>query len=378
MRIAIKGRRASAATIAGANLVFLIDVSGSMDAPNRLPLLKRGLSMLTEQLDHRTKVSIVVYVGASGLVLSPTPVSEKRTILGALDRLQAGGSTNGGQGIQLAYAIAEKSFARGGVNRVILATDGDFNVGITSQAELVDLVRDRAKSGVFLSVLGFGDDNFNDSMLEKLADKGNGNYAYIDSLSEARKVLVEQATGTLVTIAKDVKIQIEYNPREVESFRLLGYENRVLAHQDFKDDKKDAGEIGADHRVTALYEVVPVVSATGHEEPLKYQKPGALSPAAASGELATIKLRYKLPDGDESALIESAVRDRRDRGMPTGDFRWAASVAEFGMLLRDSPYRGAASYDQVLTLASSAASGERQREFVEMVRKAKSLADTRR
>jgi Ca-activated chloride channel family protein len=373
MRVAIKGKHLQPASLSGANLVFLLDVSGSMSPPDRLPLIKNALSMLAEQLDRRTKVSIVVYAGASGLVLPPTSGADKRAILGALDRLQAGGSTNGGQGIQLAYSIALQNFVKGGVNRVILATDGDFNVGVTSQSDLVDLVQERAKGGVFLTVLGVGNDNFNDSMLEKLADKGNGNYAYIDSLSEGRKVLVEQATGTLVTIAKDVKIQIEFNPREVESFRLIGYENRVMAHRDFKDDKKDAGEIGADHRVTALYEVVPVGAATTEDDALKYQKPGALSTAAGSGELCNVKLRYKLPDGDDSLLIETPVRDGRD-GL-VGDFRFAASVAEFGMLLRDSPHKGNSTYDQVLALASSAASDDRKREFVDMVRKAKLLGE---
>jgi Ca-activated chloride channel family protein len=307
-------------------------------------------------------------------VLPPTSGDDKRAILGALGRLEAGGSTNGGQGIQLAYAIAQENFVRGGVNRVILATDGDFNVGMTNQSALVDLVRTRAKSGVYLSVLGVGDDNFNDSTLEKLADKGNGNYAYIDSLAEGRKVLVEQATGTLITIAKDVKIQIEFNPLEAESFRLIGYENRVMGHEDFKDDTKDAGEIGSDHRVTALYEVVPVGTKQG--DALRYQRPVAPSAAASSGELAHVKLRYKLPDGDESLLIESPVQARAVDLV--GDFRFAASVAELGLLLRDSPYKGAATYDQVLALASSAANDGRKREFVEMVRRAKALAETGR
>jgi Ca-activated chloride channel family protein len=370
LRIAIKGRHVQPASFPGSNLVFLLDVSGSMEPPERLPLLKSALSMLVGELDHRTKVSIVVYAGASGLVLPPTPASDKRAILGALDRLQSGGSTNGGQGIQLAYEIAKANFVQGGINRVILATDGDFNVGVTSQSALVDLVQERAKSGVFLTVLGVGNDNYNDSMLEKLADKGNGNYAYLDSISEGRKVLVEQATGTLVTIAKDVKIQIEWNPREADAFRLIGYENRVMSHQDFKDDKKDAGEIGSDHRVTALYEVVP--GGASQDDTLKYQKP-ALSAAAGNGELATVKLRYKLPDGNESLLIETPVRDGHDKN-PTGDLRFAASVAEFGMLLRDSAYKGSATFDQVLALASSAANDERKREFVEMVRRAESLA----
>jgi Ca-activated chloride channel family protein len=381
VRIGIKGRHVEPRDIPGTNLVFLIDVSGSMEDPNKLPLLKRGLSLLVEQLDERDKVSIVVYAAASGLVLPATRGSDKSTIVAALERLEAGGSTNGGEGIQLAYRTAAEHFVRGGINRVILATDGDFNVGVTSQSELVELIRERARAGVFLSVLGFGGGNYNDSMLEKLADKGNGNYAYVDTLSEARKVLVEQATGTLITIAKDVKVQIEFNPRRVEAFRLIGYENRVLAHRDFADDAKDAGEIGADHTVTALYEIVPPGAAARGglrvppDDPLKYQAPGSLSAAAAHGELGTVKLRYKLPDGDKSELIEVVVRDRGEAAQPSADFRFAAAVAEFGMLLRNSPHKGSSSYDQVLSLASAVSQDQRRREFIELVDKAKRLTE---
>lgn len=377
MRIGLKGRHVEPKSIPGSNLVFLVDVSGSMQPENKLPLLKRGLSMLLEQLDQRTTISIVVYAGSSGLILEPTPASQKRKILDALDRLEAGGSTNGAGGIQLAYSLAAEHFVRGGVNRVILATDGDFNVGVTSQSDLVDLVQARAKSGVFLSVLGFGEGNINDSMLEKIADKGNGNYAYIDSVAEAKKVLVEQATGTLVTIAKDVKIQVEFNPHAVQAFRLIGYENRVLSHQDFKDDTKDAGEIGSDHRVTALYEIVPAGSRerAADADALKYQSRGALSPAAESGELATVKLRYKLPDGDQSSLLETPVRDQGNRSFERDPgFRFAAAVAEFGMLLRESPHKGRATYGQVLELASDTATSDRQKELLDMVRAAQRLS----
>jgi Ca-activated chloride channel homolog len=256
--------------------VFLIDTSGSMSEENKLPLLKRAFKLLTEQLDHRDHVSIVTYAGSSGLVLPPTSADRKGEILAALDRLDAGGSTNGGEGIELAYATAARHVVRGGTNRVILATDGDFNVGITDQSTLVDLIENKAKSGVFLSVLGFGMGNYKDSTLEKLADKGNGNYAYIDDFAEAKKVFGEQVSGTLVTVAKDVKIQIELNPKQVEAFRLIGYENRVLSHQDFNDDNKDAGDIGAGHTVTALYELVPAGGKVpgASVDDLKYQELG--------------------------------------------------------------------------------------------------------
>ena len=380
LRIGIRGKHLAQREIPAANLVFLIDVSGSMADENKLPLLKRGLALLAERLRERDRVAMVVYAGKSGLVLPSTPGSDRRAILGALERLDAGGSTNGGEGIELAYREARESFVRGGVNRVILATDGDFNVGITNQDALVALIEQQAKSGVFLSVLGFGTGNYNDSMLEKLADKGNGNYAYIDDLAEARKVLVEQASGTLVTIAKDLKIQIEFNPAEVESFRLLGYENRVLSHRDFNDDRKDAGDIGADHRVTALYEIVPARAGSGSPDldPLKYQPLAPRAPMAPRAELATIKLRYKAPEGSKSELIEVVAHDGgADIARAPADFRFAAAVAEFGMLLRNSPHKSGASYDEVLELATSAATDERRREFLRIAQAAQSLAATR-
>ena len=257
VRIALKGRELPNGERPPANLVFLVDVSGSMREPNKLPLVKEALKLLVDQLGANDRIAIVVYAGAEGLALPSTPGSDKATIRAALDSFSAGGTTHGSAGLQLAYQTADASFIKGGVNRVILATDGDFNVGITNQGDLVRLIEEKAKSGVFLTALGFGMGNYKDSTLEKLADHGNGNYAYIDTLREARKVLVEQLSGTLVTIAKDVKLQVEFNPATVKAFRLIGYENRVLAHQDFNDDKKDAGEIGAGHTVTALYEIVP-------------------------------------------------------------------------------------------------------------------------
>ncbi|HVJ14201.1 MAG TPA: VWA domain-containing protein [Polyangiaceae bacterium] len=383
LRIGLKAKHVAAAARKTSNLVFLIDVSGSMNEPNKLPLVKDGLTMLARQLDARDHVSIVVYAGASGLVLPPTAGSDREEITSALDRLQAGGSTNGGEGIELAYAMAARNFEPGGVNRVILATDGDFNVGVTNQSDLIELIERKAKTGVFLSVLGFGQGNYQDSTLEKLADKGNGNYAYIDSRSEAHKVLVEQASGTLITVAKDVKIQLEFNPREVEAFRLIGYENRKLSHQAFNDDRKDAGEIGADHTVTALYELIPAGGRVpgASVDALKYQKPeGALPADEFSGELLQVKLRYKLPSEDTSQLIELPVRDS-ERPM-SADFRFASAVAELGMLLRDSPHKGQARYAAVLERAGAALGDGRdrdsRREFIELVRKARDLADRER
>jgi Ca-activated chloride channel family protein len=303
-------------------------------------------------------VAIVVYAGASGLVLPPTPGDRKDEIREALGSLEAGGSTAGGAGIELAYEVARKGFIEGGVNRVILATDGDFNVGITSPGDLVRLIEQKRRSGVFLSVLGFGAGNLKDATMELLADKGNGNYAYIDSLDEGRKVLVTEASSTLVTVAKDVKIQVEFNPRSVSAFRLIGYENRVLAHEDFNDDSKDAGDIGAGHSVTALYEVVPLA-------------------AAEKSELATIKLRFKAPDGGTSTPLSTSVLDHAGDASP--DLRFAAAVAEFGMLLRHSEHKGASSFAQALELGRGAAGTDAdgvRAEFVALVEKAQRLAQT--
>jgi len=333
------------------NLVFLLDVSGSMDSPDKLPLVKTAMRMLTDTLTAEDRVAIVVYAGASGLALPSTPGSRKDDIQSAIAELQPGGSTNGAEGIQLAYDVAAHNFIKGGINRVILATDGDFNVGVTSQGELVRLIEEKREKGVFLSVLGVGTGNVKDSTMEKLADEGNGNYAYLDSLHEARRVLVAEAGATLVTVAKDVKIQVEFNPKAVGAYRLIGYENRVLQNQDFNDDKKDAGEIGAGHSVTALYEIVPPGEPVdgGTIDPLKYQdrpKPNATS---SSDELMTVKLRYKQPDGDTSRLMSIAVPDRG--GELTENLGFASAVAEFGMLLRGSEHKGQATWSTVRDLA---------------------------
>jgi len=360
------------------NLVFLVDVSGSMQEPNKLPLVQWSLQRLVEQLGENDQVAMVVYAGASGLVLPSTSCIHKAEIMSAIEQLRAGGSTNGGAGIQLAYDVATQNFVKKGTNRVILATDGDWNVGVTSQGDLVRLIEAKAKSGVFLSVLGFGMGNLKDSTLEQLADKGNGHYAYIDSPREAYKVLVEEMGSTLVTVAKDVKIQVEFNPAEVGAFRLIGYENRIMAHQDFNDDTKDAGEIGAGHHVTALYELVP----PGKErdlprvDPLKYTEPA--SAASTSNESFTVKLRYKRPESDTSSRLEYGVVDPGlSLGAASDDFKFACAVAGFGMLLRDSADKGSLTYAGVLEMAESTlakdSSGYRQ-EFVAAIRQAKALA----
>ena len=379
VRIGLKGQSLNETGRPPCNLVFLIDVSGSMSPQNKLPLLKKALGMLMSKLSADDRVAIVTYAGSSRLALPSTTCNNQTTIRHALASLGAGGSTNGGAGIQLAYNVATEHFIEGGANRVILATDGDFNVGITDRGELTRLIREKAQSGVALSVLGFGMGNLKDATLEKLADTGDGNYAYIDTLREAHKVLVEQIGGTLVTIARDVKIQIEFNPQQAQAYRLIGYENRLLAARDFNDDHKDAGEIGAGHTVTALYEVVPVgVNMTG-VDPLKYQpkaEPAAVTPPKdiGNGELLTVKLRYKQPQAVKSRLIERVVTDAgRTINEASADFRFAASVASFGMLLRSSPHRGNASFDTVTQLATQSlgpdTSGHR-REFVGLVKMA--------
>lgn len=378
--VGLQGQRIDMSEVGARNMVFLLDVSGSMNDADKLPLLKQGLSMLVNNLRDNDRVAIVVYAGASGVVLEPTMGNDKPRIMEALNRLQAGGSTNGGAGIKLAYDMAAKHFEKGGINRVILATDGDFNVGTTSRTELLELIEDKRKSGVFLSVLGFGRGNMQDSTMEMLADKGNGNYAYIDSQAEARKVLVEEAGGTLVTIAKDVKLQVEFNPAEVESYRLIGYENRKLAHADFNDDTKDAGEIGAGHSVTALYEVKPKGSKSkATTDKLKYQDDPKLSAASKSGELLTVKIRYKKPDGDKSKLISLPVTGD-DRGLrnTSKDYRFAAAVAQFGMLLRHSKHSGTANYDDILDMAKNSLGADphgHRKAFLELVKTAKRLDD---
>ena len=390
VRFGIQGKRIEAQRPVS-NLVFLIDVSGSMNEPNKLPLVVRGLTMLANQLGENDRVSMVVYAGAAGLVLPPTSGEDHQKIIGALDQLRAGGSTNGGQGIHLAYQLAEQNFIKGGVNRVILCSDGDFNVGTTSTGDLVRLAVEKSKSGVFLSVLGFGNGNHNDEMLEQIADKANGNYAFIDSEAEARKVLVEQLSGTLVTIAKDVKIQVEFNPAQVASYRLIGYENRKLADRDFNDDKKDAGEIGAGHSVTVLYEVVPpgAEPATPEVDPLKYQKKagepedkGAEKTANVKSEfmdeLLTLKMRYQPPAGGQSTLMTFPVKDSQAKfGAASQDFQFATAVASFGLLLRESKFKGDTSFAAVLETAGAAKGEDKfgyRAEFMELVQAAQRIS----
>ncbi len=380
-RIALQGKTMAKADRPPCNLVFLLDTSGSMNAPNKLPLVIEGMQMLLKQLDEKDRVAITVYAGSAGLVLDSTSAKKGKKIRKALTQLSAGGSTNGGAGIALAYQTARDHFISEGVNRVILCTDGDFNVGTTGTDELVRMVEQEAKGGIFLSVLGFGMGNHNDAMLEKISGRGNGNYAFIDTRNEAKKVLVDQTSGTLVTIAKDVKLQIEFNPTHVSSYRLIGYENRVLAKEDFNDDQKDAGEIGAGHSVTALYEIVPAgveADASGPQvDELKYQTPLEVSDAADSDEMMTLKLRYKQPDGDTSTLVEIPVSDDGDDFEDADDdVRFAAAVAGFGMQLRRSDYRGTWTLSDVKEVASKAKGDdtyELRAEFVELVRKASEL-----
>jgi Ca-activated chloride channel family protein len=372
-RIGLKAPPIDDAKVPARNLVFLIDVSGSMDEPNKLPLLKRALGLLVEQIRAQDKIAMVVYAGNSGLVLPSTTGNEKDPIRAALANLEAGGSTNGGAGIQLAYQVAQKSFIKNGINRVILCTDGDFNVGMTSEGDLTRLIEQKRENGVFLTVLGFGMGNLKDSTMEKLADRGNGNYAYIDSIEEARKVLVKEAGATLVTVAKDVKLQVEFNPTTVAGYRLIGYENRLLRDEDFNDDKKDAGDIGAGHSVTALYELVPAgVDLPGAKvDALKYQTTHTPTAAATSDELMTVKIRYKAPDGKTSKLLSQAVKaDQRELAKTSVDFRWAAAIAGFGMILRESPLRGTLNWAQVASLAEGALGSDTEgyrKEFVKLL-----------
>ena len=378
VRIGLKGKPIDLDHRPSSNLVFLLDVSGSMNEPNKLPLVKEALRMLVDQLGENDRVALVVYAGASGLVLPSTSCAQKAEVLSAFDQLQPGGSTNGAAGIELAYQQAVSNLIKGGTNRVILCTDGDFNVGVSDDGSLTRLIEEKAKSGVFLSVLGFGKGNLKDSKMEVLADKGNGNYAYIDSRDEARKVLVEELGGTLLTIAKDVKIQVDFNPARVAAYRLIGYENRLLRNQDFADDTKDAGEIGAGHSVTALYEIVPAgapVEAAA-TEPSKYVQPAGLTDAAKEGaEIMTVRLRHKEPEGDTSRLIE---RSASDAALPyenaSANFKWAAAVASFGMILRDSPHKGNATLAGVAELAAEAVEPDpsgRRHEFLDLVHRAR-------
>jgi Ca-activated chloride channel family protein len=377
-RIAIKGMEFPMNERPRVNLVFLIDVSGSMDSPTRLPLVISSLKMLVNELNGTDRVAICVYAGAAGTVLPPTSCDNKNTIIAALDKLKAGGSTAGGAGIQLAYNLAQQNFDPQAINRVILCTDGDFNVGIRNRGELNDLISEKAATGVYLTVLGFGMDNFQDGTLKQLASRGNGNYGYIDTIEEANKILVRQLSGTLVTIAQDVKIQVEFNPATVGAYRLIGYENRIMRDEEFNDDSVDAGDIGAGHTVTAFYELIPA----GHPElgslpgrdSLKYQQSAVYEPVYTD-ELLTTKIRYKLPNENESSLISFpvAAASIRRAGEESQDFRFAASVAGFGMLLRDSPYKGGTTYSSVIDMAQTALGKDEwgyRRNFVEMVRRA--------
>ena len=386
LRVGLKGKEINQEERPASNIVFLLDVSGSMQDSAKLPLLKAGLRMMVEQLTANDRVSIVTYAGNAGVVLNPTAGNQKRTILAAIDQLNASGSTNGSAGIQLAYELAQKNFIEEGTNKVFLATDGDLNVGVTGDEALVELITEKASEGVFLTVLGFGTGNLKDSKLEALADNGNGMYAYIDGVREAHKVLVEGISGSLITIAKDVKIQIEFNPNEVKGYRLIGYENRILAREDFSDDTKDAGEIGAGHAVTALYELVvneaPTANAANQIE-LKYQ-PRSEQPADKNenseveqdgeyvDELLTLALRFKKPDSDTSERIEYVLKDEDNSfSGASQDFRFAASVASFGMLLRNSEHRGSTTFEWVQETAAAATGADLagyRKEFVDLVR----------
>jgi Ca-activated chloride channel family protein len=447
VRVGLKGRELKADKRPPSNFVFLIDVSGSMSPATRLPLIKQSLRQLVKRMTENDRVAMVVYASSSGTVLESTSAVNKEVILAAIERLEAGGSTNGGEGIQRAYDLAVANFIKGGVNRVLLCTDGDFNVGITDRGQLLKLIEEKAKSGVFLTTLGVGDDNFKDATLQQLADRGNGNYHYLDSVEEGHKVLVEQMNATLVTIAKDVKVQVDFNPAQVKAYRLIGYEKRILATQDFNNDAKDAGEIGAGHTVTALYEVCPVGvvlrtvgsslevqesannlratnSTAGAESkygPLsklgnwsnreeyvssKMQTLERIAELAktlrpnhpkmqelykqledseklirnlgpASKELLTLKLRYKAPDGDKSKLVEFPVTDTRAPfARASADFKFASAVVEFGMLLKDSPFKGTATFDSALELAGEGKGNDThgyRAEFINLVAKAKAL-----
>ncbi len=380
IQIGLQGKEIATGNLPLSNLVFLVDVSGSMEDYNKLPLVKASMNMLVDKLRENDRVAIVVYAGNAGLVLPATSGNSKTKIKEAIDNLEAGGSTAGGEGIRLAYKTAKENFIKNGNNRIILATDGDFNIGASSDDELVRMIEQERKSGVFLSVLGFGMGNYKDNKMQQLADKGNGNHSYIDNITEAKKVLVNEFGGTLFTIAKDVKIQVEFNPAKVLAYRLVGYENRMLAAEDFNDDMKDAGELGSGHTVTALYEVIPVGvkdEFTKTVDPLKYQV-NDRKIAVNSNEMMTIKLRYKKPDSDVSRLINHPVIDNAtDLKNTTDNFRFSAAVAEFGLLLRNSEYKQQSSFNQVISLAKSSKGFDEEGyrdEFIKLVQSAMSLA----
>jgi Ca-activated chloride channel family protein len=381
VRIGLQAPAIDDAKVPARNLVFLLDVSGSMMSANKLPLVKRAMNLLVENMRANDRIAIVVYAGASGLALPSTSGKEKDAIRQAIQALEAGGSTNGAAGIQLAYQIAQQHFIKGGINRVILATDGDFNVGTTSEGDLTRLIEEKREHGVFLTVLGFGMGNLKDATMEKLADRGNGNYAYIDTIEEARKVLVKEAGATLVTVAKDVKLQVEFNPQTVAGYRLIGYENRLMRDEDFNDDKKDAGDIGAGHSVTALYEIVPAGMQVpgGKVDQLKYQAK-AQPTGANANELMTVKVRYKAPDGNQSKLLSQPVKsEQKEMAKTSIDFRWAAAVAGFGMLLRDAKDRGNISWASIVQLAEGAKGSDAEgyrTQMIEMVKRASRLPNS--
>jgi Ca-activated chloride channel family protein len=379
LHIGLQGREVPVENLPATNLVFLLDVSGSMEDDNKLPLVKESLLLLADKLRPQDQVAIVVYAGNAGLVLPGTPGNKKERINQALENLQAGGSTAGGEGIQLAYKVARENFLKNGNNRVILCTDGDFNVGPSSDDELVEMIERERKSGVFLTVLGFGMGNYKDNKMQQLADKGNGNHGYIDNISEARKTLLEEFGGTLFTIAKDVKLQMEFNPATVQAYRLIGYENRLLNDEDFNDDTKDAGEIGSGHTVTALYEIVPVgvkSDLVRKTDELKYSKPTS-GAAGNTSDLVTIKFRYKKPDEEASRLLTHVVPAQPASVDGLSDnFRFSAAVAQFGMLLRESPYRQQSSFQSVLNLANKGRGNDEggyRSEFISLVHKAHHL-----
>lgn len=382
VQIGLKGKELE--TVQPSNLVFLVDVSGSMHSPNKLDLVKKSLCLLVNELDAQDRVSLVVYAGQAGVVLPPTPGNQKAKIRQAIDQLTAGGSTAGGAGIQLAYDLARRHFRENGNNRVILTTDGDFNVGISSDAELERLIEQKRDQGIFLTVLGYGTGNYKDNKMELLADKGNGNYAYIDTLLEAQKVLVQDLRSTLFAIAKDVKIQVEFNPAKVQAYRLIGYENRLLRAEDFNDDQKDAGEIGAGHSVTALYEIIPTGVKPDVQlpdvDPLKYQQAIAPSTAATSPELMQVKLRYKAPRGQTSQLIQQTIEDRT-HSVTSGsnNLQFAAAVAMYGLVLRESEYKGSANLQQVLNLAQQSTGRDQagyRRAFIQLVQRSQQLSQS--
>ncbi|MEM0993096.1 MAG: von Willebrand factor type A domain-containing protein [Bacteroidota bacterium] len=382
LHIGLQGKKIVTDHLPASNLVFLIDVSGSMQAKNKLPLLKSSFELLLDQLRPDDRVAIVTYAGSSGLVLPSTSGKEKEKMLTAINHLRAGGSTAGAAGIQLAYQVAIENFIEGANNRVILATDGDFNVGMSSDAELVRLIEEKRESGVFLTVLGYGMGNYKDNKMQQLASKGNGNHAYIDDVIEAQKVLVNEFGGTMFTIAKDVKIQIEFNPKQVAGYRLIGYENRLLENEDFEDDTKDAGELGAGHTVTALYEIIPTGVKSKHlgkDTELKYQKIKTKPNKKYDNELSTVALRYKAPDGKKSKLITAVALDSNNALANTSNnFRFSVAVAEFGMLLRDSEYKADANYEQVLELAKQSKGldpNAYRAQFIDLVKQAQALAN---